>query len=169
VGQRLFLISHSKSEFKSYEMLSLEKNMLKVRMDGNGSLSRPKLTKRCSGEGGDFKSEGQKYCILIFYYIYRMIQKSPYIGYDICVRHWLDRQFPDHWIARHGPMEWPPRSPDFTPLDFYLRRHFKAMVYQVKIQNVDHLEEGIKRVRREWDRDIRMCSQCYNAHTGRVL
>ena len=70
--------------------------------------------------------------------------KVSILRYDICVRHWLDRQFPDHWISRHGPVELPPRSPDLTPLDFYLRRHLKAMVYQVKIQNVDHLEEGIK-------------------------
>ena len=73
-----------------------------------------------------------------------VIQKSPYIGYNICVRHWLDRQFPDHWIARCGPVEWPPKSPDLTPLDFYLWRHLNAMVYQVKIQNVDHQEERIK-------------------------
>jgi hypothetical protein len=73
-----------------------------------------------------------------------VIQKSPYIGYDICVSHWLDRQFLDHWIARRCPVEWPPRSPDLTPLDFYLWGHLKAMVYQVKIQNVDHLEERIE-------------------------
>jgi len=116
-------------------------------LDGNGSLSRPKLTKSCGAEEEDFKSEGQKYCILIcliFYYIYRVMQKPPYIGYDICVRHWLDRQFPDHWIARRGPVEWPPRSPDLNPLDFYLWGHLKAVVYQVKIQNVDHLGERIK-------------------------
>jgi hypothetical protein len=80
----------------------------------------------------------------MFYYIYRVIKKSPYIGYDICVSHWLERQFLDHWIARRCPMEWPPRSPDLTPLNFYLWGHLKAMVYQVKIQNIDHLEERIE-------------------------
>jgi hypothetical protein len=114
-----------------------------VGLDGNGSLSRPKLTNSCGAEE-DLKSEGQNYCILIFYYIYRVMQKLPYIWYDICVRHWLDRQFPDHWIARHGPVEWPLRSPGLTPLDFYLWGHLKAVVYQVNIQNFNHLEERIK-------------------------
>jgi hypothetical protein len=113
-------------------------------MDGNGSLSRPKLTKSCGAEEDDFKSEGQKYRVLIFlifYYTYRVTQKSPFIGYDICVRHLqIIVQFPDHWIAHRGPVKWPPRSPDLTPFDFYLLWHLKAMVYQVKIQNVDHLE-----------------------------
>ena len=44
-----------------------------------------------------------------------MIQKSPYIGInrtDICVRRWLDRQFPGHWTGLRAPMLWPPRPPD---------------------------------------------------------
>jgi hypothetical protein len=31
----------------------------------------------------------------------------------------LDRIFPWIWIGRDGPMPWPPRSPDITPLDFF--------------------------------------------------
>ncbi|GBM88486.1 hypothetical protein AVEN_269361-1 [Araneus ventricosus] len=26
---------------------------------------------------------------------------------------------PDRWIGRGGPVLWPPRSPDLTPLDFF--------------------------------------------------
>jgi hypothetical protein len=40
--------------------------------------------------------------------------------YGICVQRWLDQQFPSSWIGRSGSMEWPPRSPDLSPLDFYL-------------------------------------------------
>ena len=40
--------------------------------------------------------------------------------YGICVRRWLDQQFPHSWIGCRGPMEWPARSPDLNPLDFYL-------------------------------------------------
>jgi hypothetical protein len=65
------------------------------------------------------------------------------MDYGICVRSWLDRQFPGHWIGRRGAVEWPPRSPHLTPLDFYLCGHLKAMVYQVKIRNMDHLKERI--------------------------
>ena len=35
------------------------------------------------------------------------------------VRAWLHDTFPGHWIGRRGPIEWPPRSPDLTPLDFF--------------------------------------------------
>jgi hypothetical protein len=27
------------------------------------------------------------------------------------------------------PMAWPPRSPDFTPMDFFLWEHIKALIY----------------------------------------
>lgn len=75
---------------------------------------------------------------------YRVIKKYLYIGYGICVHHWLDRQYPCHWIGRHGPMEWKPRSLDLNTLDFYLWRHLKATVYPVKIQNLDHQKEHIR-------------------------
>lgn len=36
------------------------------------------------------------------------------------VRQFLNDTFPGRWIGRRGPMmEWPPRSPDMTPLDFF--------------------------------------------------
>lgn len=34
------------------------------------------------------------------------------------VRDLLDEKLPDSWIGRGGPTNWPPRSPDLTPLDF---------------------------------------------------
>ena len=49
----------------------------------------------------------------------------------------------DHWFGRRGPVEWLSRSPDLTQLDFYQWGHLKTMVYQVKIQNMDHLKELI--------------------------
>jgi len=30
----------------------------------------------------------------------------------------LNERFPDAWIRRDGPIPWPPRSPDLSPLDF---------------------------------------------------
>ena len=69
-----------------------------------------------------------------------MIYKSLYISCSIYVLRWLDRQFTGHWIGRRGPVDWPPSSPDLTLLDFYPWGHLKAMVYQVKIQNMDALE-----------------------------
>ncbi|CAK1580733.1 unnamed protein product [Parnassius mnemosyne] len=36
------------------------------------------------------------------------------------VRERLNELFDDRWIGRLGPHAWPPRSPDLTPLDFFL-------------------------------------------------
>jgi hypothetical protein len=35
------------------------------------------------------------------------------------VQEFLNGQFPNRWIGRGGPVLWPPRSPDITPLDFF--------------------------------------------------
>ena len=32
----------------------------------------------------------------------------------------LNERLPDAWIGRGGPIPWPPRSPDLSPLDFFL-------------------------------------------------
>jgi hypothetical protein len=36
------------------------------------------------------------------------------------VREYLNTRFPSRWIGRAAPIAWPPRSPDLTPLDFFL-------------------------------------------------
>ena len=36
------------------------------------------------------------------------------------VRDWLNDHFPQRWLGRAGPIEWPARSPDLTPCDFFL-------------------------------------------------
>jgi hypothetical protein len=35
--------------------------------------------------------------------------------YAQSVRDFLDRKFPNRWIGRRGPIDWPARSPDLTP------------------------------------------------------
>ncbi|GFX38244.1 uncharacterized protein TNCV_3838401 [Trichonephila clavipes] len=49
------------------------------------------------------------------------------------VRDWLDIAFPGRWIGRQGPVLWPPRSPDLTPLDFFLWGHLEELVYRQHI------------------------------------
>jgi hypothetical protein len=56
----------------------------------------------------------------------------------------MNRQFPAYWIGRRGPVEWPPRSLDLTPLDFYLWEHLNATVYQVKIQYMGNLRNAFE-------------------------
>ena len=59
------------------------------------------------------------------------------------VRELLNRKFPNQWIGRGGPTPWPARSPDLTPLDFYLWGHMKTLVYQRKSNTKEELRERI--------------------------
>lgn len=62
------------------------------------------------------------------------------------VRNYLDEQFPERWIGRDGPISWPPRSPDITPLDFFLWGFVKNKVYARKLRNIDELKRRIEAV-----------------------
>lgn len=64
--------------------------------------------------------------------------------YSIAVRQFLDATFPNRWIGRRGPIEWPPRSPDITPLDFFLWGYLKSKVYLNRPNNIDDLKERIR-------------------------
>ncbi|GFX91257.1 putative LOC100569746 [Trichonephila clavipes] len=54
--------------------------------------------------------------------------------------------FGDGLISRFGPVNWPPRSCDLTPLDYFLWGYVKSLVYADKPQTLDHLEDNIRRV-----------------------
>ncbi|KAJ4434499.1 hypothetical protein ANN_23061 [Periplaneta americana] len=47
-------------------------------------------------------------------------------------------------IGRGGPVPWPPISPDFTPLDFYLWGHLKAVVYSTPVNNAEELLQRVE-------------------------
>ncbi|GFW55430.1 putative DD41D transposase [Trichonephila clavipes] len=58
----------------------------------------------------------------------------------------LKDTFGDHLISRFGPVNWPPRSCDLTPLDYFLWGYVKSLVYADRSQTLDHLEDIIHRV-----------------------
>ncbi|GFU07324.1 uncharacterized protein TNCV_2656341 [Trichonephila clavipes] len=58
----------------------------------------------------------------------------------------LKDTFGDRLISRFGPVNWPPRSYDLTPLDYFLWGYVKSLVYADKPQTLDHLEDNIRRV-----------------------
>lgn len=64
--------------------------------------------------------------------------------FSVAVRNHLNNVFPNRWIGRGGYIAWPPRSPDLTPLDFYLWGHLKTLVYSTP---VDTREELLQRIR----------------------
>ncbi|GFV75256.1 DUF4817 domain-containing protein [Trichonephila clavipes] len=52
----------------------------------------------------------------------------------------LKDTFGERLISRFGPVNWPPRSFDLTPLDYFLWGYVKSLVYADKPQTLDHLE-----------------------------
>ncbi|GFS51547.1 transposable element Tc3 transposase [Trichonephila clavipes] len=58
----------------------------------------------------------------------------------------LKDTFGDRLISRFAPVNWPPRSCDLTPLDYFLWGYVKSLVYVDKPQTLDHLEDNIRRV-----------------------
>lgn len=63
--------------------------------------------------------------------------------YARAVRNYLDAVFPNKWIGRRGAIEWPARSPDLTPLDYFLWGYLKSKVYVDRPENLDSLKERI--------------------------
>ena len=65
----------------------------------------------------------------------------PHFHHDVTA--WLDRNFNQRWIGRRGPTEWPARSPDLSPPDFFMWGHIKNLVYKVKPANLVELRHEI--------------------------
>lgn len=63
--------------------------------------------------------------------------------YSRIVREYLNEAYPDHWIGRQGPVAWPPRSPDMTPLDYYLWGDMKQKIYSQPINTQAELQARI--------------------------
>lgn len=79
-----------------------------------------------------------------------LIQNLNYFQHDGAPAHnaqivsnYLLEKFPN-WIGNRGPIAWPPRSPDLTPLDFFLWGTIKDKVYKEKPHSVDHLKTNIR-------------------------
>ncbi|GFW46474.1 putative LOC100569746 [Trichonephila clavipes] len=58
----------------------------------------------------------------------------------------LKDTFGDRLISHFGPVNWPSRSYDLTPLDYFLWGYIKSLVYSDKPQTLDPLEDNIHRV-----------------------
>ena len=48
------------------------------------------------------------------------------------VREYLNESFRHRWLGRGGPVAWPQRSPELTPIYYYLWGHLKTLVYETK-------------------------------------
>lgn len=61
----------------------------------------------------------------------------------------LRDKFPGRVISRNGDFNWPPRSCDLTPLDFFLWGYVKDKVYANAPPTIHALKENIRAVIRE--------------------
>ncbi|KAM0730360.1 hypothetical protein ACS0PU_002689 [Formica fusca] len=60
--------------------------------------------------------------------------------FSVRARRVLNEKYPNAWIGHGGPINWPARSPDLNPLDFFLWGHMKEHVYREPIDNDAELE-----------------------------
>ena len=60
---------------------------------------------------------------------------------------YLDRLFGDRVVSRKTirGRDWPARSPDLNPCDFFLRRYLKSKVYAPRPTTLDQLQSNIER------------------------
>ena len=60
------------------------------------------------------------------------------------VQAFLDENLQGHWVGRRGTFEFPPRSPDLTPLDLHLCGTLKDVVYRTKPVTLGDLRTEIR-------------------------
>lgn len=103
--------------------------------------------------------------------------------FAIAVRQLLDDRYPNRWMGRGGPVSWPARSPDMTPLDFYVWGHLKSLVYETPVPSAEELigrivdacerireTPGIfERVRQSLRRRLRACIDAEGRHFEQFL
>jgi hypothetical protein len=59
------------------------------------------------------------------------------------IREYLYTHFRNRWIGTHGPIRWPPRSPDLTPPDFFLWGVLENKIYKEVILTREQLDQRI--------------------------
>ena len=80
------------------------------------------------------------------------------------VRDWLNSNLQQRWIGRGGVEDnnipWPARSPDLTPMDFFLWGFIKSKVYVKEYENIDSLKAAITAAFQEIPREMINSTLC---------
>ena len=71
------------------------------------------------------------------------LTKPSVAHYAVIVQNRLNEKLDGRWIGRRGAIEWPARSPDLTPCDFFLWGYLKNKVYGQRVRDIQHLKERI--------------------------
>lgn len=89
---------------------------------------------------------GDRYSVLLQRELLDLIEEFPiqlrrdmWFQQDACPSHTsrvardvLNDMFPNKWIGKFGPINFPPRSPDLTVLDYFLWGRIKNLVYNTR-------------------------------------
>lgn len=103
--------------------------------------------------------------------------------YPLIVREHLNNNFPHRWIGRGSEFPWPPRSPEFNPLDFYVWGYLKSLVYNSEIHNQNELLAKIHeaantlkngnamffKVRQHLQKSLRKCIEVNGGHFQHLM
>jgi hypothetical protein len=63
-------------------------------------------------------------------------------GVHMFVGFWIQHK-KKKWIGRDGPTPWPPRSPDITPIDFFLWGYVNEKVLWTPVPDITNLKARI--------------------------
>ena len=92
----------------------------------------------------------------------------------------LETKFGERVISRNGPVGWPPRSCDLTPLDYFLWGYVKSMVYANKPATIDELRTNIEReiaavsadlclkIVKNWVQRLDFCKRARGGHAKEI-
>ena len=93
----------------------------------------------------------------------------------------LIKKFPGRIISRNSEVNWPPRSCNLTPLDFFLWGYLKSKVYANKPTTVQQLKDEIRRhigeiadklcrdVIKNFDHRVEVCRRSLGGHLGDIV
>ena len=101
---------------------------------------------------------------------YEQLVTPPH--YTRHMRKYLNESFPNGWLGRGGPVAWPPKSPDPTPLDYYLWGHMQTLVYETKVESRaalrDHIFAVAEHIRDHPD-NVGSATQCLLMHAKNCI
>lgn len=91
----------------------------------------------------------------------------------------LNMEYGDRWIGRGGPVNWPARSPDLTPLDFFLWGAVKQFVFKKTCDTEPEMRLRIEAAFNELKTDasvlrrvranmIKRCNKCLEQEGGHI-
>ncbi|GFX85918.1 transposable element Tc3 transposase [Trichonephila clavipes] len=154
IDARFYLAHQSRQFFKTQKMPFAEKLTVRCALWAGGIIG-PYFFK--NDEGHNVTVNGDQYRVMIIIFFIPELNNHDvqelWFQQDGATCHTaratiglLKDMFGDHLISRFGPVNWPPRSCDLTPLDYFLWGYVQSLVYTDKPQTLDHLEGNIRRV-----------------------